>query len=171
VALLGASGAGKSTLLGLLAGFATPEAGRIAIGGVTLAEESAAALRARIAWVAQRPHLFAGSLAANIALGRDPALAEAQRRSLLPALPPRRALGEEGWGLSGGEAVRLGLARALAGPGVGLILADEPTAHLDAATAAEAAEALLAAAAGRTLILATHDPVLAARMGRVVRLS
>jgi ATP-binding cassette subfamily C protein CydD len=170
VALLGASGAGKSTLLALLAGLALPEAGTIRIGGEALSAESVSRLRARIAWLGQRPHLFAGSLRANIALGRAGLDVEAVRRTLLPDLPPGRPVGEDGAGLSGGEALRLGLARALAAPGIGLILADEPTAHLDAGTAAAATEALLAAAAGRTLILSTHDPVLAARMDRVVRL-
>ncbi|MBR0681590.1 thiol reductant ABC exporter subunit CydD [Roseomonas eburnea] len=170
VALFAESGGGKSTLLALLAGLALPEAGRIAIGGQAMAPGTAAALRARIAWLGQRPHLFAGSLRANIALGRAGAGTEAARAALLPGLPPDRPIGEGGAGLSGGEALRLGLARAIAGAGASLILADEPTAHLDRATAADATEALLQAAKGRTLVLATHDPVLAARMDRVVRL-
>ncbi len=80
-------------------------------------------------------------------------------------------IGENGAGLSGGEGLRLTLARAAATRGAGLILADEPTAHLDHHTAAEITEALLTLAAGRTLIVATHDPVLAARMDRVVHLA
>ena len=80
-------------------------------------------------------------------------------------------IGENGVGLSGGEASRLALARIAAKPGVGLILADEPTAHLDTTTAEAVTETLLALAKGRTLIVATHDPVLAARMNRVVRLT
>lgn len=71
-------------------------------------------------------------------------------------------------GLSGGETLRLALARAIADPDAALILADEPTAHLDAATAAEVIEALIDAAQGRALLVATHDPRLAARMDRVV---
>ncbi len=168
VALLGASGAGKSTLLALLAGLASPEAGEIRIGGECLASDSAARLRARIAWLGQMPALFAGSLRANILLGRTGLDAEAVRRSLLPGLPMTRPVGEDGAGLSGGEALRLSLARAIVAPVATLILADEPTAHLDATTAAEVTTALLAAAVGRTLLLATHDPVLAARMDRVV---
>lgn len=170
VALLGPSGVGKSTLLALLAGLAPPAAGEIRLDGETLGPGNAARLRARIAWLGQRPHLFAGSLRANILLGRRDLDAEAARHALLPGLPMARAIGEDGAGLSGGEAIRLGLARAIAAPGAGLILADEPTAHLDATTAAGVTQALLAAAEGRTLVLATHDPVLAAQMDRTVRL-
>jgi len=171
VALLGASGAGKSTLLAVLAGLALPEAGTIHIGETPLTPDSAARLRCRIAWLGQHPALFAGSLRANILLGRRDVDAEAVRRILLPGLPMTRPVGEDGAGLSGGEALRLGLARAIVEPEATLILADEPTAHLDADTAADVTRALLAAAEGRTLVVATHDPVLAARMDRVVQLS
>ncbi|MBW6401620.1 thiol reductant ABC exporter subunit CydD [Roseomonas sp. HJA6] len=171
VALLGASGAGKSTLLAVLAGLALPEAGTIHIGETPLTPDSAARLRCRIAWLGQNPALFAGSLRANILLGRRDLNAEAVRRILLPGLPMTRPVGEDGAGLSGGEALRLGLARAIVAPEATLILADEPTAHLDADTAADVIHALLAAAEGRTLVVATHDPVLAAHMDRVVQLS
>jgi ATP-binding cassette subfamily C protein CydD len=79
-------------------------------------------------------------------------------------------IGENGEGLSGGEALRLALARAAAGPRPGLILVDEPTAHLDRETADELTERLIAVAQGTTLVVATHDPALAARMDRVVLL-
>src|SRR5690606_26094345 len=81
-----------------------------------------------------------------------------------------RPVGEGGAGLSGGEGLRLTLARGAVDPHVELILADEPTAHLDADTAHAITERLLTFAKGRTLIVATHDPVLAARMHHVVRL-
>jgi ATP-binding cassette subfamily C protein CydD len=83
---------------------------------------------------------------------------------------PGVALGEGGGGLSGGEAVRLALARVAAHPGADLLLVDEPTAHLDGETAERVVDALMELARGKTLIAATHDPVLAARMGRVIRL-
>ena len=170
VALFGPSGCGKSTLLALLAGLALPEGGRIALDGAALTVASAATLRRRIAWIGQQPHVFAASLRDNVRLGRTGLEAEAPLARLLPGHDPARRVGEGGLGLSGGEALRLALARAIADPAVGLILADEPTAHLDRATAAEATEALMAAAEGRTLVVATHDPVLAARMDRIVRL-
>jgi ATP-binding cassette subfamily C protein CydD len=81
---------------------------------------------------------------------------------------PAVALGEGGSGLSGGEAVRLALARIAVHPHADLLLVDEPTAHLDTETAARVADALVALARGKTLIVATHDPVLAARMNRVI---
>ncbi|MFK8252498.1 thiol reductant ABC exporter subunit CydD [Ancylobacter terrae] len=176
VALFGPSGAGKSTLLGLIAGLVSMQSGEVRVDGVPLDAAGAAALRARIAWIGQQPHVFAGSMSANIALGRpgvDPAaISDALRFAALDDVAARRAgalLGEGGAGLSGGEALRLALARAAAAP-AGLILADEPTAHLDAATAAAITEGILALAQGRTLVVATHDPVLAARMDRIVRL-
>ena len=172
VALLAPSGGGKSTLLALLAGLALPDSGEIRVGDVLLDGATAADIRSRKGWLGQRPALFAASLQANILLGRRDLAGEAEawRQRLLPALTPSRAIGEDGTGLSGGEALRVGLARAPVSPWVGLILADELTAHLDRDTAVAATEALLAAAEGRTLIHATHDE-LAARMDRVVRLA
>lgn len=177
VALLGPSGSGKSSLLALIAGLATAQAGRIIIGGETLRDDNASVLRAGMAWIGQRPHIFAGTLESNVALGRPgisradiaAALAFAKLTGIAQARGPA-LIGENGVGLSGGEALRLALARIAAGGGQRLILADEPTAHLDQQTAHEITEELIAIARGRTLIVATHDPVLAARMDRIVRL-
>ena len=178
IALLGDSGAGKSTLLALLAGLGRPDAGTIVIGGVPLTAETAPALRAGMAWIGQRPHVFEGSLLRNVALGRpgvDRPAAEAAlafaRLDRVAAARGAAPVGEGGLGLSGGEALRLAIARAAADPAARLILADEPTAHLDSATADEIAEALLALARGRTLVVATHDPRLAARLSGQVRLA
>lgn len=170
VALLGPSGSGKSTLLALIAGLLRPEAGEIRIDGLPMTPASAPALRHHIAWVGHRPHFRAVSLHANAAFGRSGTLADAALARLLPGVDPARRVGEGGVGLSGGEALRLALARAVADPDAGLILADEPTAHLDAGTADDVADALLAAAEGRTLLVATHDPRLAARLDRIVRI-
>ncbi|WP_341991409.1 thiol reductant ABC exporter subunit CydD [Azorhizobium sp. AG788] len=177
VALLGPSGVGKSTLLALLAGLAPASAGRVRIDGTVMSEATTADLRAGMAWIGQRPHFFAASLRANIALGRPWIAMEAADEALNFAVLEHvsgalrgAAIGEGGAGLSGGEALRLAVARAAVDPRATLILADEPTAHLDATTAAEITEALLTLAIGRTLIVATHDPVLASRMDRVIRL-
>lgn len=177
VALMAPSGAGKSTLVALIAGLAAAS-GSIRIGGEPLNAATADRLRGSMAWVGQPPHIFAGTIAGNVSLGRPgigPAeVARAVKAARLDGVASARGpspIGESGVGLSGGEALRLALARAAAGQGAGLILADEPTAHLDSETAAEVIEALLAVSAGRTLIVATHDPVLASRMDRVIDLS
>lgn len=178
VALLAPSGGGKSTLLALLAGLVTPESGRIIIAGEPLTARSAARLRRGIALIGQRPHVFAGSLAANVRLGREgigrAAVEAALASAGLTEVARRRGaapVGENGVGLSGGEASRLALARIAVAPQTRLILADEPTAHLDSETAASITEALMRLSEGRTLIVATHDPVLAGRMDRVIDLA
>ncbi|MGJ7544050.1 thiol reductant ABC exporter subunit CydD [Variovorax sp. LT1R16] len=177
VALMGASGVGKTALLSLIAGLVPAASGEIAIGGVALTDASAADLRRRIGWMGQRPHVFAGSVQANVALGRDgvhgPQVEQAMRFAALGGVAqahPATALGEGGSGLSGGEAVRLALARIAAQLDADLLLVDEPTAHLDTETAERVVDALMALARGKTLIAVTHDPVLAARMNRQVRL-
>ncbi|MBB2753042.1 UNVERIFIED_ORG: ATP-binding cassette subfamily C protein CydD [Rhizobium aethiopicum] len=177
LAFLGASGSGKSTLLSLMAGLAPCTGGRIVIGDVELADETTAALRSGMAWIGQRPHIFAGTVAGNIALGRPGVLRtdvadalDAARLGRVAEAYGGRPLGEGGIGFSGGEALRLAIARAACNSHLGIILADEPTAHLDAATAAEVTESLLSLARGRTLIVATHDPLLAARMHRTIRI-
>ena len=178
VAIMAPSGGGKSTLLAALAGLIEPHAGAIRLGGEPLTRTTAARLRTSIAWLGQPPHIFTGTLRGNIALGRSEVTPQDIERALNVAridhLAARRGaapIGENGAGISGGEALRLALARTAAGIRPGLILADEPTAHLDDETARDITESLLALATGTTLIVATHDPVLAARMDRIIRIS
>jgi ATP-binding cassette subfamily C protein CydD len=177
VALLAPSGAGKSTLLALIAGLAAPDAGHIMIGDKVLGEDNAAALRQQMAWIGQAPHIFAGSFTTNISLRRPDVtpilLTQALDAMQLDHIRRRgsAAIGEGGIGLSGGEALRLALARIAVNPRATLILADEPTAHLDSNTAQEITKALLSLACGRTLIVATHDPAFAARMDRAIYLA
>lgn len=177
VALLGGSGSGKTALLSLLAGLLPAARGQIVIGGVTLSERSVGGLRQRIGWLGQQAHVFAGRVEANITLGRAGISAAALQAALdvamlgaVPQARPMALLGEGGSGLSGGEALRLALARLAVHGQADLLLVDEPTAHLDTDTADRVSEALIALAQGKTLIVATHDPVLAARLGRVIRL-
>lgn len=179
VALVAPSGGGKSTVLALLAGLARPDAGVVRIGGVELDDANADALRARMAWVGQQPHVFAGSLGSNVALGRREVSDDDVAAALAIAAFPegkrgllKRPLGEGGLGLSGGEALRLAIARAAASDDCGLVLADEPTAHLDTETADAVMQGLLGLAArGATLIVATHDERLISRMDRVVAIA
>ena len=175
VALLGASGAGKSTLLSLIAGLLPMAGGAIRIGGVALNDDTAGVLRQRMAWMGQRPHVFAASVSQNVTLGRadaDPASTGAALQladlAAVAQAQPTVMLGDGGHGLSGGEAVRLALARVAIDPHADLLLVDEPTAHLDSETAARVTDALLLLAKGRTMIVATHDPVLAGRLQRSV---
>jgi len=175
IALFGASGAGKTAVLSLIAGLVAPGAGRVEIDGVALSAHSAPALRQRMAWMGQKPHVFAASVQANLTLGGTDATREQMAQAVqfaglgeVTQAALGTGLGEGGSGLSGGEVVRLALARMALRSGVDLLLVDEPTAHLDRATAAQVSEALDVLARGRTLIVATHDPVLAARMDRVV---
>ena len=177
VALVGGSGTGKTVLMSLLAGLLVPTSGRIEIDGQTLAPDTVGALRERMAWMGQRAHVFAAPVRDNIALGRPSVDDERVRQAITKArldsvaqAHPGISLGEGGTGLSGGEAARLALARLMAAPEADLLLADEPTAHLDSETADQVAESLVTLARGRTLIVATHDPRLAARMDRIVQL-
>lgn len=189
VALAGPSGAGKSTLLALLLGFVAPDRGRVLVGGLDLGWLDLDRVRSLITWVPQRPHLFAGTVADNIALGA-PGASDADIRGAARAayadgfvadLPGgyQTQLGERGARLSAGQRQRIALARAFCRDAP-LVLLDEPTAGLDAASEA----AVLAGAqqltqqpgggrAGhprRTVVSVAHRPALLAAADRVVRL-
>ncbi|NBD29784.1 MAG: ATP-binding cassette domain-containing protein [Alphaproteobacteria bacterium] len=175
LALSGASGSGKTTLLRLLAGLEQPDAGTIRMGETPLTPEIADRWRATLGWMPQAPHFLGRSLRYNIGFGDrpDPQLLERTHVAPILATLPRgdlTRLGETGAGLSGGEARRVMLARALQGQPA-LLLADEPTADLDAKTASDIIDGLLAhVAAGGTLIAASHDPRLISRLSRHVAL-
>ena len=179
VALVGPSGAGKSTLLNALLGFVRPAEGRVRVGGADLAEVDLEQWRSRIAWVPQRPHLFAGTITENVRLARPDAddtavrqaLSDAGAMGFVDALPrgTETLLGEDGAGLSAGQRQRLALARAFLADRPVLLL-DEPTAALDGATEAEVVEAVRRLAVGRTVLLVVHRPALLGVADRVVRL-
>ncbi|MFF6989403.1 thiol reductant ABC exporter subunit CydD [Streptomyces sp. NPDC010273] len=180
VALVGPSGSGKSTLLNALLGFVRPAEGRVRVGGVDLADADLERWRSRIAWVPQRPQLYAGTIAENVRLARPDADDTAVRRALadagaldfVDALPEDigSVLGEDGAGLSAGQRQRLALARAFLADRPVLLL-DEPTAALDGATEAEVVEAVRRLAVGRTVLLVVHRPALLAVADRVVRVT
>ncbi|MET7696267.1 thiol reductant ABC exporter subunit CydD [Streptomyces sp. NPDC005485] len=179
VALVGPSGAGKTTLLNVLLGFVEPTAGHVRVGGVDLAAADPEQWRSRVAWVPQRPHLYAGSIAENVRLARPDAddaavrsaLSDAGALTFVDALPDgtETVLGEDGAGLSAGQRQRLALARAFLADRPVLLL-DEPTAALDGATEAEVVDAVRRLAVGRTVLLVVHRPALLAVADRVVRL-
>ncbi len=166
LALAGPSGCGKSTLLEALAGWLPPEAGLI---------QHATGLR--IGYAPQRPHLFAGTIADNLRIAAPQAspaqlqaAAEAAQvlhfaRALPDGLDTR--IGEGGFGLSGGQARRVALARALL-QDPQLLLLDEPTAFLDADTETALLEALLRFGQGRALLVATHSAAVIERLGQVL---
>ncbi|MEU2116596.1 thiol reductant ABC exporter subunit CydD [Streptomyces sp. NPDC016459] len=180
VALVGPSGVGKSTLLDVVLGFAVPEeGGSVRVGGVDLGSLDLEEWRSRIAWVPQRPYLFAGTIAENVRLARPDASDEAVREALRDAgadgfvagLPQGldTVLGEDGAGLSAGQRQRLALARAFLADRP-LLLLDEPTAALDGETEAGVVDAVRRLAVGRTVLLVVHRPALLAVADRVVTL-
>ncbi|MGI5178090.1 thiol reductant ABC exporter subunit CydD [Dactylosporangium sp. CA-152071] len=231
VALVGPSGGGKSTLLSLVLGFVTPASGRVLVDGADLADLDLTAWRARLAWMPQRPHLFAGTVTDNIRLGAPPGASGASPDSsgALSGLPgaasgppgaapdssgaasglsgaPRplnrkyqhspvlaqdvvdaavaadadafiRAL-PQGYdtdlgrhGLSSGQRQRLAMARAfLRRDTADLLLLDEPTARLDAASEAAVIDAAARLAADRTALLVAHRPALLSIATRVVEI-
>jgi ATP-binding cassette subfamily C protein CydD len=166
--LTGASGAGKSTIIDLILGFATQDSGRVTINGVDLPVIIPAARNNMLGWIGQKPVIFAGSIEENIRFARPEAseedVAEAIRLAalteLVAALPQgiKTPLGEGGFGLSGGQAQRIAIARAFL-KNAPLLLLDEPTAHLDPAIERDVLESIRRLAAGRTVILATHSAV------------
>lgn len=176
LALTGESGAGKSSALLAMAGLLRPVAGRIRVCGTELDTTSADGWRARLGWMPQQVHFLDRSLAENVAFEPGAEILESLTRArvahVIAALPDgvETLLGETGAGLSGGEARRVTLARAIAAE-ADLILADEPTADLDRKTAEEVRAALLQLArSGTALIVATHDPELAGAMDRQLEL-
>jgi ATP-binding cassette subfamily C protein CydD/ATP-binding cassette subfamily C protein CydCD len=169
VALTGPSGCGKSTALGVLLGLVTPDGGRVTVGGC----DQPGAWRSRIAWVPQRPYLFAGTVRENIALGGAPGdVAAAARLAGVPALPDGydTVVGDGGAGLSAGERQRVALARAFLRDAP-IVVLDEPTANLDAGTAEDVTAAIRRYAHGRTVVIAAHRPELIALAGRVIDLT
>ena len=179
VGLVGASGSGKSTLLMIVAGLERPDRGSIVVDGQridAMGEDKLARFRGqRIGIVFQSFHLIPTmtaleNVAAPLELaGVRDAFARAATELALVGLSDRQS--HYPAQLSGGEQQRVALARALA-PRPSVIIADEPTGNLDEATGGAIIELLFAAQArsGSTLVLVTHDPALAARCDRTLRM-
>ncbi|WP_211658198.1 thiol reductant ABC exporter subunit CydD [Phytoactinopolyspora halophila] len=189
VALVGPSGAGKSTLLGVVLGLVRPDSGRVLVstpdgpaelyGPAELPTVDPEQWREQLAWVPQRPHLFARTVADNIRLGcpsasdadveRAAALAHAD--GFIDELPRRyeTQLGERGVGLSAGQRQRIALARAFVRDAPLLVL-DEPTAGLDAGSESVVVAAAERLMAGRTVLVVAHRPAMVTGADRVLRL-
>jgi len=179
IMLTGPSGAGKSSLLALLLRFAAPDDGLITVGGAELARLPADRWLAQMAWVPQHPHLFAMTVAGNIALGQP----GAQRQDIVAAarlagaddfirrLPDGydTALAEGAAVLSAGQRQKIALARAFLRR-VPVVLLDEPTAHLDPASAVRVSTAIEDQLADRTVVLVTHQPPRAGQSWRILAL-
>jgi ATP-binding cassette subfamily C protein CydD len=185
LALVGASGAGKSTTLNLLLGFLVPDQGQINVNGTLLAKLAPDSWRRSIAWIGQHPYLFQGTIGENILLGRP----DATERQIEHAAANARVLdfarhlpegldtpvGEQGFGLSRGQAQRVALARAFL-KDAPLLLLDEPTAGLDAENEALVITALKSLARGRTVLMSTHrltniqqvDRIMVMQSGRII---
>jgi putative ABC transport system ATP-binding protein len=179
VAVTGPSGSGKSTLLHVVGAMDIPDEGRVVVDGVEVTDlhrKAQAAYRRRIGFVFQRFHLLPAlsaldNVASPLLPFRTPFDKFARAAELLSAvglagreesLPSR---------LSGGEQQRVAIARALIHDPI-LLLADEPTGNVDSTTAAELMELVLELRRerGMTVIVATHDPLVASRCDRIVRL-
>jgi putative ABC transport system ATP-binding protein len=179
VAIVGASGSGKSTLLSLLAGLDLPSSGTVALAGEDLGrldEDARAVLRGRVLGFVFQTFQLLPSLNAieNVMLPLElagAANARAEAEHWLQRVGLAHRLRHYPKHLSGGEQQRVALARAFA-PGPRLVLADEPTGNLDAATGHQVIELMfeINAERGTTLILVTHDEEIAARCSRRLRM-
>ncbi|KAI6039143.1 P-loop containing nucleoside triphosphate hydrolase protein [Pisolithus marmoratus] len=167
VALVGPSGCGKSTVATLLQRLYEPTSGSISLGNIQLCNTDVHHLREHVAVVSQQPHLFDASVKENIAYGRTTSMTDADIEraaraanihEFLMNLPQGydTPVGEEGSQLSGGQAQRIQIARALARPSKVLVL-DECTSALDGTNQAAVLETLKSAKQGRTTVMITHQ--------------
>ncbi|HEY4977172.1 MAG TPA: thiol reductant ABC exporter subunit CydD [Gaiellaceae bacterium] len=177
--LAGESGAGKTTLLSLLLRFIDPQEGRITVAGIDLRELDPDGWRRQIAWLPQQPRLLAGTIAEALRLGAPEAderrlwagLEAAGCGELVATLPDalETRVGEGGLPLSAGELRRIALARALVREAP-LVILDEPTAHLDARTAAQIRLTLERLERNCTVVIASHDESLLPLADRTIAL-
>jgi thiol reductant ABC exporter CydC subunit len=180
VMVTGPSGSGKTTLAMVLLRFLDPSAGTVTLAGTDITELDSGALRSVVGLCEQDAHIFDSTLRENLRLAR-PAATDAELRDALSrarlsdwadSLPEGldTPVGEHGARLSGGQRQRLALARVLLAD-FPVIILDEPAEHLDEETAIALTADLLAATAGRTVLLITHRPVPAAQVDQVFRLT
>ena len=179
VAVVGPSGAGKSTLIRLLTRHVDPSQGRVSFGGQDLRDATLGSVRESVTVVLQETLLLDASVRDNIAFARPDASLEDIRRAARAAdadefidqLPNGydTRVGQRGRSLSGGQRQRVAMARALLRDTPVLVL-DEPTTGLDAATSRRVLQPLRSAGEGRTIVIVTHDPIAIEFADRVIRL-
>lgn len=179
IGVVGSSGSGKSTLAALLLRFIDPQRGQVRLGAVPLPALALHDVRREVGLVDDDPHVFASTLVENIRLARPAARDDEVEASLrqaslgpwLDSLPDglQTWLGDGHAQLSGGERARIAVTRSLLAAQPVLVL-DEPTAHLDSATAADLVREVLDASPGRTVVWITHGTAGLDRMDRVVDL-
>jgi len=179
VALVGGSGAGKTTIAGVFVRFLELDGGRATLDGRDLSDYASDDVRGLVALADQDAHLFSTTIRENVRFARpgssDDQIAAALRRagvwSWVSSLPSGldTYVGETGDQVSGGQRRRIALARAFLS-GAPLLILDEPTAHLDRATAEAILEDLLSGADDTGLLVITHDPLMLDRFDEVLRL-
>ena len=179
VVLAGPSGAGKSTVIEILLGFVRPDSGRVVINGRDITDLVPQALSAITAWIGQRPVLFAGTIRENILFAR-PGASEAEFNEAIRAsrvdgfvsnLPDgiETRVGEGGYGLSGGQAQRIAIARALITDPRILIL-DEATSALDYESERAIQQNMNRISAGRTVFVIAHRLSTVRNANRIITL-
>ncbi len=172
VAFSGPSGSGKSTILSLILGFITPQEGEILINGQNLASIDPSLWRQRLSWMGQKPRLFSGSIADNVRISR-PDATDTEIDALLGQCGifhlTSNALGENGTGISGGQAQRVALARALLRKSP-LLLLDEPTAHLDLESEDLVQRLVFDRAKDSTVIFSAHRSTMLSMADRILSL-
>ena len=176
VALIGESGAGKTTVFNLLLGFEQASSGQVLINGENAGPETAK----QIAWAGQQSSIFYASIKDNISLlNSDLSVQQIERAAEAAGVTEYSqyleqglltGVGEKGYGLSGGQVQRIALARAFVKDSE-IVLLDEPTANLDRQTKMKLLEVIDRLFKDKTVIIASHDPEVMARMDRVVNLT
>lgn len=176
VAVVGESGVGKSSLLRVLAGLQKPSRGMVLVGAHNLLDVDRDFYQRQIAWIPQRPYLAHGSIRDNVLIARPQALDQEVRDACVKAGLGDRLndrldglIGDDGAGLSAGERQRVALARAFLSQAP-VVMLDEPTANCDVETEQIIVAAIVELAKTRTVVCATHSPVLIGAAHHVVHL-